>query len=418
MSSKLLEQAIVDAQALRDSAFKSAQATLLEKFAPQVKEAVEKLLEQGEEQEAGADTPSPSDALAGGDSPAPTTDFGGAPPDESNKGYVAGTAKDIPLAATDGEKLCPCPDDDESVTLDINLDDLADQLKIGKEAEEDEEEQNQQPNLAGMQNQPPPAGGAAAPLSESLELENIDLEEMEDHYSSVQGDQMRPVMNRFAEELTEVDLDEVLAESEDEEQDDEEAEESDEDQEEDKDELKNKKKADLNKDGELSSYEKKRGQAIEKSMGLKETKQLIKASQVLLKEVENKDVKIKKLLEENKKFSSIIEEMSTAFKKLDEVNLLNARLFYSNQILKSASLNERQKTHIVEAISKADSVSEAKTVYETLINSVGGPAEKERSPKSLNEAINKTSSFRLPHKQAEQPHDPGKDRWLKLAGIK
>ena len=34
-SSKLLEQAIVDAQTLRDVAFKSAQATLLEKYAPQ-----------------------------------------------------------------------------------------------------------------------------------------------------------------------------------------------------------------------------------------------------------------------------------------------------------------------------------------------------------------------------------------------
>ena len=81
-------------------------------------------------------------------------------------------------------------------------------------------------------------------------------------------------------------------------------------------------------------------------------------------------------------------------------------------------MNERQKTHIVEAISKADSVNEAKVVYETLINSVGGTAEKERSPKSLNEAISKSSTFRMPHKQTEQPHDPNKDRWLRLAGIK
>lgn len=110
--------------------------------------------------------------------------------------------------------------------------------------------------------------------------------------------------------------------------------------------------------------------------------------------------------------------MSVAFKKLEEVNLLNARLFYENQILKSASLNERQKTQIVEAVSRADSVSEAKTIYETLISSVGGHAKEERSPKSLNEAISKKSSFRLPHKQVEQPGDPNKDRWLKLAGIK
>jgi hypothetical protein len=146
--------------------------------------------------------------------------------------------------------------------------------------------------------------------------------------------------------------------------------------------------------------------------------QLLKEHQNTVNLVEKKDSQIKKLLEENKKFSSTLEEMSSAFKKLDQVNLLNATLFYQNQVLKSASLNERQKTHIVEAISKADSVNEAKTVYQTLINSVGGHAKEERSPKSLNEAINKNSSFRLPHKQAEQPNDPNKDRWLKLAGIK
>jgi hypothetical protein len=392
-SSKLLEQAIVDAQALRDSAYKSAQATLLEKFAPQVKEAVEKLLEQGPEEDPAAGADPTADPAAA----APPTDFGGAPPDESNKGYVAGTAKDIPLAATDGEKLCPCPDEDGEVTLNIDLADLADQLKIGKEAEE-EEDINMQPMLGGMQN-PPPAAGGAAPMMESLELE--------------EGEGEFELEEDLDENLTEVDLDEALSEMG--------PHGSDYEGTDDPKEL----KADLNKDGKLSGYEKARGKAIAKAMQktneskeVEQTKQLIKASSALLKEVENKDAKINKLLEENKKFSSTIEEMSEAFKKLEQVNTLNARLFYENQVLKSASLNERQKTHIVEAISKADSVSEAKAMYETLINSVGGSAEKERSPKSLNEAINKKSSFRLPHKQAEQPNDPGKDRWLKLAGIK
>jgi len=169
--SKLLEQAIVDAQALRDSAYKSAQAALLEKFAPQVKEAVEKLLEQDEEDEMSADTPSPTDALAGGQSDMPTVDFGGAPPDASDKAFVAGAAKDIPLAATDGEKLCPCPDDEEEVTLQLDLSKLADELQIGKE---DEEDMNQQTSI-GLQNQPPAmaAMGGAAQLQEELELDEI-----------------------------------------------------------------------------------------------------------------------------------------------------------------------------------------------------------------------------------------------------
>ena len=433
-SSKLLEQAIVDAQALRDSAFKSAQATLLEKFAPQVKEAVEKLLEQ-EEDPAGM-SGSPEDALAG-DIPA-GTDFGGAPPDSSDKGFVAGAAKDIPLAATDGEKLCPCPDDNQEVTLELDLAKLADELSVGNESEEDEDI-NMQPMLGGMQNQPQAAGGTG--LAEGLELEEeteIDLDEVlaekwGEQEESVE-EELSPKQKKIAmkhdnpppgpkgdEKIDGKDL-AALRDSNEEEM----------------EEGKGKKwdrhdyaarrdnpdatpeQREKLASSERQKFEKKKEDFKNRNQTVSETqtKELIKASTVLLKEVENKDAKIQKLLEENQKFTSIIEEMSEAFKKLDEVNLLNARLFYSNQVLKSASLNERQKTHIAEAISKADSVNEAKAVYETLINSVGGSADKERSPKSLNEAINKKSSFRLPHKQAEQPADPNKDRWLKLAGIK
>ena len=170
-SSKLLEQAIVDAQALRDSAYKSAQAALVEKFAPQIKEAVEKLLEQAPEDEPAGMAGSPTDALAA-DIPG-GTDFGGAPPDKSDKSYVAGTAKDIPLAATDSEKLCACPDEDKEIVLNLNLADLTDQLKVGREAEDEENE----PQMTGMMNQPPAAGGAA-PMMESLEIDEDILEEV------------------------------------------------------------------------------------------------------------------------------------------------------------------------------------------------------------------------------------------------
>lgn len=490
--SKLLEQAIVDAQALRDSAYKSAQAALLEKFAPQVKEAVEKLLEQDEEDEMGADTPSPTDALAGGQSDMPTVDFGGAPPDESNKGYIAGTAGDIPLAATDGEKLCPCPDDDEEVSLEINLADLADQLQIGDKEEE--------PGSMGIEQTPPAIGGTG--LAESLELESIELEEeaeidldealsemdipgSEEHSFYKSQQQEKPVFEEFKDALKlafgEEFVDKLSTEeiskfmdryemtgdpkmplvkksepeiftpgSSDEPAGAFTATEEKLSPKQQKiasaappaDKITGADFASLRADKEQKDLEENAHEdwladqaapygkitpadcmtiakrAQDKKMDMKETKQLLAASQVLLKEVESKDAKINKLLEENKTFASTIKQMSDAFKKLEEVNLLNARLFYENQILKSASLNERQKTQIVEAVSKADSVSEAKTIYETLINSVGGHAKEERSPKSLNEAISKKSSFRLPHKQAEQPVDQNKDRWLRLAGIK
>ena len=50
--SSMLEQAIVDAQALREAALKNAEQALIEKYAPQIKEAVETLLETDEVVEA------------------------------------------------------------------------------------------------------------------------------------------------------------------------------------------------------------------------------------------------------------------------------------------------------------------------------------------------------------------------------
>ena len=44
--SSMLEQAIVDAKSLREAAIRNAEETLVEKYSDDIKEAVEKLLEQ------------------------------------------------------------------------------------------------------------------------------------------------------------------------------------------------------------------------------------------------------------------------------------------------------------------------------------------------------------------------------------
>ena len=49
--SNMLDQAIVDAQALREAAIKSAEKAVVEKYAPEVKQVVQKLLEQEPEEE-------------------------------------------------------------------------------------------------------------------------------------------------------------------------------------------------------------------------------------------------------------------------------------------------------------------------------------------------------------------------------
>ena len=55
---------------------------------------------------------------------------------------------------------------------------------------------------------------------------------------------------------------------------------------------------------------------------------------------------------------------------LNEVNLLNAKLLYTNKIFKGKNLTESQKTRVLETIDKAKTVSEVKLVHETLSHGI------------------------------------------------
>ena len=105
---------------------------------------------------------------------------------------------------------------------------------------------------------------------------------------------------------------------------------------------------------------------------------------------------------------------------MESVNVSNAKLLYINQSLENASLNERQKRKIVEAISKAGSVSEAKVVYKTLQDTVDSTHTKGRSIGTLSEAVNRKSSLLMAaNRQQEKTADsnPFFDRMQQLAGI-
>ena len=62
-----------------------------------------------------------------------------------------------------------------------------------------------------------------------------------------------------------------------------------------------------------------------------------------------------------------IEELKS---ELNEINLLNAKLLYTNKIFRSKSLSESQKIKVLTAFDKAKSKKEAQLVYETLLESL------------------------------------------------
>ena len=58
--------------------------------------------------------------------------------------------------------------------------------------------------------------------------------------------------------------------------------------------------------------------------------------------------------------------IKTLRSELNEINLLNAKLLYTNKIFKSKTLNENQKVKVLSSFDKAKNVGEVKMVFETL----------------------------------------------------
>lgn len=56
--------------------------------------------------------------------------------------------------------------------------------------------------------------------------------------------------------------------------------------------------------------------------------------------------------------------------KINEINLLNAKLLYTNKLFKSHSLTEAQKVKILESLDRTKTVREVKLVYSTLAESL------------------------------------------------
>ena len=84
--------------------------------------------------------------------------------------------------------------------------------------------------------------------------------------------------------------------------------------------------------------------------------------------------------EENMKTEAELEEAYNVIKflrsKLNEVNLLNAKLLFVNKLFKKGELTETQKVKIIETFDRAKNVREAKLIYATLSESVNSKAKK------------------------------------------
>jgi len=389
--SNMLKEAIVDAKALRESALKNAETIVIDKYSDEVRKTLDHILEQddmaldmGGEMDAPPEDPA-MDPMAGEmdmDMPPEEPMMDEEEPAEAEE--VVENEDDLPLAATDGlanakgKNLQDFPATGKDVEVSIDLGALQEALQELQDSEEVEVNLGEE-----LEEATDAAAGAAE--ADALQMQNLEggEEEEEEEEGGVNAatmsstnENLDSLVDAIAEKLT-VDLGAELS-------------------------------GWAGRPTSQLKHEQERELAGMQDDDVKEELEaLTKAQEKIVAENNN-------LKEQNNQYRQAVEELREG---LQDVNLSNARLLYTNRVLRNTSLNERQKTKIVEAISNAGSVIEARTIFDTLQSTV--EAAPRKSPQSLSEAIgrNRASVIRATRHESTAS-DPFQDRMKKLAGIK
>jgi hypothetical protein len=348
----MLEQAIVDAKALREAALKNAEQAVIDKYAPEIKAAVEQLLETKEVIEENLDIPFASDPQLAEDKPVEMEmEF------EFNPEDFRIDLDSIKVQADDDpESSGETPQDTESLAADIGLVDSI-ETEPAPDTELSDLEGILQENDAETTEQEDEL------LNELLAL----LEEDED------------VREEVIDEALTVDMGEV-------------------------------------KHGSFVTDEGTRSRDAEMELAKQESTVYKEAAEELENKVGELEKSIHTYQDKQNQMRSVLDDMKG---KLEEMILQNARLIYSNKVLSDTSLNERQKSKIVEAIAKAETLKEAKSLYTTLKETTVGT--KQAGPKSLSESVQRKQilSAHLPRRKQENLNEEHNfaSRMKKLAGL-
>ena len=397
--SSMLEQAIIDAEQLKETAQRTAEEAVIEKYQSEIKEAVNQILEQEdtlEEDEAALVVDEGEASLVDELPSAQLMDeeevveinldqleelMAQAMEEGSLDGSDLADRHDVAAEIT---ALQEEEDLDEEIELDEDINDLLEEEDLEEEIDIEESElmeiiknvlsEELGPDLKDEETVDEGADTSATSVDTLEEVEDLEEEKKPD-FPDVDGDG---------------DTKEPISKAQ-----------------------KDKKEKEGGEDKKDKDYSKVPPQ-LRKHMQ-KESRLLQKENKSLLREQTKMNNKVQLLENKVQKYGTVIEQLK---EKLDKSNLSNAKLLYQNRILNSISLNERQKDKIVEAISNATTVEEAKIIFETLQSAVGLKSKKTRKQESLDEVVTRSSSAFIPRKEVKPNTDAFSDRMKRLAGLK
>jgi hypothetical protein len=391
-NSKLLKEAIADAKAVRETAIANAKIALEEAFTPRLQSILSQKLQQEMEdeeeadvnEEYGAEDTSDADSSGiDGDNKQPADDANSSSeiaqgnPDTEVETAPVGSEEDDTEVVKEGEE----EGDDESIeegeyNADGEEEVVAEEEEVEESWSEESEEDEDELDLESIIRELEADLGEELDDEEEGEVEDIAQDVVDGHEEELHNEE------ESEEEHGEEEVEETYHEGDE--------------SEEDLDE-----EIDLNEIlremgyGDLEeSEEEDEEEAVEENNELDEVKAELEAA-----------------------MSTISELKST----INEVNLLNAKLLYTNKLFRSYELTNEQKMKVVETLDRTGNVREVKLVFSTLAESFKftGTTKKQKQTKLTESFASKPVASTAPSKEViQESTNTMADRFKKLANIK
>ena len=365
-NSKLLKEAIADAKAVRETAIANAKIALEEAFTPRLQSILSKKLQaeiEGAEDE-----------------------------EEVNEEYSDGSEAPDEDASDIGDGDNKQPADDANSSSDLaqgNPDTDSESAEVGKEDENSEvisEEEDEVPGEHQSRIEEEDEEEISEEDEDELDLESI-IRELESELDEEDGEE---------ESHEEAPVEEPVAE-----EGEYEGEESHEE-------------APVAEEGEESSEE------SEDEIDLDEILREMGYGDDEEEKVEESEEEDSAMAEKEAELEEAYNVIKSLKKTINEVNLLNAKLLFTNKLFRSYDLTNEQKHKVVETLDRTQNVREVKLVYATLAESmkIGGTSKKVKQTKLTESFASKKVASTAPKKEIIAESNGLAERFKQLANIK
>ena len=393
-NSNLLKEAIADAKAVRETAIANAKIALEEAFTPRLQSILSQKLQQEMEEE--------------GDEDEVNEEYGAEDTSDADSSKIDGDNKQPQDKVNNSSDLAKGNPDTDVETAEVGLEpDEAEKAKVSENEEVTEgEEITEEEGVESVDSVP-------AEISEEEVTEGEEEEVEESYHEGEEEDSdeldLEAIIRELEEELDDEEEEQVadIASDEVESHEDEMHEEEEEAEEEVEETYSEGEESEEDLDEEIDLNE------ILREMGYGEEEDESEEEEAVEENNELEEAKAE--LEEA--MSTIKELKST----INEVNLLNAKLLYTNKLFRSYDLTNEQKMKVVETLDRTGNVREVKLVFSTLAESFKftGTTKKQKASKINESFASKTVASTAPKKEViTESTNVMAERFKKLANIK